>query len=117
MKVTKGQEIFKLGDNRFRLAWNGVQDEELNLDFNPIINAYKLTGKYILLHWQAKPKNLRTWGIYDSETKTYCSVGSDEIVLPACQAKILDVPERVIKTVPTAVIMFQGVSCINGVIT
>lgn len=114
MQMQLGQEITPLGNNRYFVRWHGVINSELTLDFNPLIIAHKLTGKYVLLHWQAKPKNLRTWGVYDSTTQTYRSVCSDEIPAVICEMSIVDVPETIIKTVPTAAVMLRGVSWENG---
>lgn len=117
MQKQLGQEVTRLANNKFQSVWHGVPDSQLVLNFNPIIDTYNLTGVYVLLHWQAKPKNLRTWGIYDSQSKMYYSVGSDELVFPPTKVRVLDVPETIIKTVPTAVLMFEGVSWVNGKIT
>lgn len=117
MQKTNGQEITKITDTKFTSIWHGVGGSDLVLSFEPIIKQYSLKGTYILLHWQAKPKGLRTWGIYDSLTKMYYSVGSDELIFPACTPRILDVDEKIIKTVPTAVIHFQGLRWLDGKIT
>lgn len=114
MQKQLGQEITKLGVAKFQSTWHSVADSTLFLNFNPIIQQYNLTGQYVLLHWQAKPKNLRTWGVYDSVTDTYHSIGSDEVKPFIAEVDILDVPETLIKTVPTAVLLFRGVSWVDG---
>jgi hypothetical protein len=83
-----------------------LKDFELKMDFNPIIEKFNITGKFCLLHWQAKPFGLRRWGIYDGGTDKYFAVKWDclDIVSTAIP---LQLDEQIIKTVPTAVLYFK----------
>lgn len=110
MQKQLGQEITRINETKFISVWHGVPDSNLVLNFEPVIKAYGLTGTYCLLHWQAKPRNLRTWGIYCSDSKQYFSVGSDDLVFPMCQPKLVDVPESIVRSVPTAMILLEGVT-------
>jgi hypothetical protein len=93
--------------NKFVLVWRDIQ-EHLVLDFNPIINGFYLTeySNFVLIHWQGKPKGLRTWGMYDSQTQNYYSdsfEGNKEIYTNN-QGRLLQLNENIHKTLPTAVV-------------
>lgn len=96
--------IIKTAQKVFSLRWVG--NDPLIMNFNPIIQKYDLSGDFVLLHWQAKPKNLRGWGLYDSATDQYYQTNSD-LQLPELKIKLVDVNERYVLTVPTAMILFQ----------
>lgn len=117
MQKQQGQEITKISRGIFHSVWHSIPNSELVLNFNPLIKEHNLNGQYVLLHWQARPKNLRTWGVYDSTTDMYYSIGSDDITPFIAEVDIIDVSEKIVKSVPTAVILFRGVSWINGRIT
>lgn len=80
----------------------------LTVDFNPFIQRFKLSGNIALLHWQARPKNMRTWGLFNLNDDTY------EILLGETQNfayegifTLLELPEMQYNTVPTSVILFN----------
>lgn len=101
--------INKLNRGKFALKWVNVPDSELILNFNPIITQYKLTGTYCLLHWQARPKFYRRWGIYYSETDYYYSFEWNELsVNEKIICKALQISESKFRTVPTAVIYLKA---------
>lgn len=105
----EGQTVTKISKAQFLCRWIAVPNSELVINFNPIISAHNLQGAYCLIHWQAKPKGLRTWGVYDSEKDMYFSIGAFSVD-GAVVLSILDVSERTVKTVPTAVIQLHGCS-------
>ncbi len=77
------------------------------MDFKPIIEQFKIVGKFCLLHWQAKPFGLRRWGIYDAGIDEYFAATWDCIDIN-CSGIPLQLDERIVKTVPTAVIYFKN---------
>lgn len=99
-------KILKVAENKFSLRWLGEKDPLL-MDFNPIINKYKLDGNFVLIHWQAKPRFLRTWGLFDGSTRQY-NVVNTQLIFPVRQAALVDVDERLINTVPTAMILYDN---------
>lgn len=48
--------------NKFTLHWQDVPNSQLIIDFNPLIQIFRLTGHYVLLHYQARPVGLRRFG-------------------------------------------------------
>lgn len=99
------------GIGKFYLGWDEKPNEPLTLDFNPIIFKFNLEGKYLLIHWQARPKGLRKWGFYDSLSDSYYSPDfCHNIDLPLSQGRLLQLLESDYKTVPTAVIYLPDFS-------
>jgi hypothetical protein len=103
------QTIDRLAIGAFRCEWKEVQDSTLKLRFDVIINHFELTGQFCLMHWQAKPKYLRRWGIYDSVSDRYHSVEYDKIRFSeGIQMETLQLDESLVSSVPTAVIYLPG---------
>ena len=101
------QQIIKIRTGRFLVEWTQRPQEKLTVDFLPLIKTFKLEPPFCLLHWQAKPKGLRRWGIYDGATDVYVGCDWDSIHL-LCKPKVIEISENVHRTVPTAVLLFQG---------
>lgn len=95
------REIKKLGKARFRVTTLGVAKSQLFLDFNPLIQKFKLKGNFKLIHWQARPKGYREWGIYHSSTDSYESIPEFEI---KGNFKSLQIPDEQAIAIPSAVI-------------
>ncbi|MEG4371637.1 hypothetical protein QUB29_19465 [Microcoleus sp. B4b_D2] len=89
------------------LTYPTIADFNLQMNFNPIIERFRLRGKFCLLHWQAKPFGERRWGVYDAGADSYSSIKYCELQLNVIP-QLLQVDENVIKTVPTAVLFFPG---------
>lgn len=87
------------------LSYLLLPEFKLEMDFNPIIEWFKLNGSFCLLHWQAKPFGQRRWGIYDVQADQYNSLKYCELQLQVVP-HLLQVDENIIKTVPTAVLFF-----------
>ena len=105
-------KITTLDYGRFAVQWNikGQEQFSLNLNFNPIIANYNLEKKGILLHWQARPKMIRRWGVFDLATGEYvCSKGKDIVIIDS-SCRLLDVDERLVASIPTACIYFPTAS-------
>lgn len=98
--------ITKLAQAKFKIITDNVPNSELVLDFNPIIQQFLLTGNYLLIHWQARPKGHRQWGVYFSETDTYTSLSA--IDFNHVLGKTLQLDDKSALTVPTAVIVAQN---------
>jgi hypothetical protein len=102
------QTIEKLAESTFRCSWN-APDSTLKLNFDVLIEHFGLTGQFCLIHWQAKPKGLRRWGVYCSAEDTYFSTDYDRLIFDkSLDVEALQVDEKVIKTVPTAVLCLRG---------
>lgn len=105
--------IQKLGKARFKVSTPGVVGQDLELDFNPIIEQFKLEGHFCLIHWQARPKGHREWGIYSSKDDSYIS--QLKLKLNVATAESLQLDDATAKTIPSAV-FYTGedlVTCIN----
>ena len=98
--------IEKLQEAKFKVSTDNVTNSNLELDFNPIINEFKLKGDYLLIHWQAKPKGYRRWGIYSSQSDRYFSVAS--IDLERWTGKTLQLDDATTLTVPKAVLLVHN---------
>lgn len=105
--------IQKTGVAKFRVTTPGVTGNDLDLDFNPLIKEFNLSGNYSLLHWQARPKGYRQWGIYSSKDDSYRSVAKLKINNATLCSLQLD--DKTATTVPSAV-FYTGedkCNCIN----
>ena len=87
------------------LTYSTMPDFNLAMDFNPLIEKFRLVGQFCLLHWQAKPFGERRWGVYDAGSDSYASLLYSELDLQVIP-RLLQVDENIVKTVPTAVIYF-----------
>ena len=99
--------IEKLAESTFRCSWN-APDSILKLNFDVLIEHFKLTGTFCLIHWQAKPKGLRRWGVYCSAQDSYFSTDYDLLIFDeGLKIEALQIDEKIIKTVPTAVLCLR----------
>lgn len=105
--------ITKLSKAKFKITTDNVPNSAIELDFNPIIDTFKLKGSYSLLHWQAKPKGHRQWGVYSSLTDSYVSVA--DVDLNFGKIKTLQLNDATAATVPSAVLHYpDGKLCQIG---
>jgi len=102
------QTIRKIGDKRVILTYSELPKFRLVMDFGPLWAAVDPTGPCCLVHWQAKPRGERRWGIFDGET--YRSFESYRSELPG---EGLQLDENEIRTVPTAVICYRNARVID----
>lgn len=100
------KNITKVSQAKFKISTVDVTGSELLLDFNPIIDEFKLVGDFYLIHWQARPKGHRQWGIYNSSNDTYTSMLEPPKSYGSMQYLMLD--DATAKTIPSAVILFVG---------
>ena len=98
--------ITKIDTAKFKISTPDIEKSELTLDFARIIDQFKLEGDYYLIHWQARPKGYRQWGIYSSSTDTYTS--TEEILISYGGCSTLQLDDKTATTVPSAVIYFKG---------
>lgn len=101
------QLITKASQSRFDILWTEKPEEKLTVDFTPLIKAFRLSGNFCLLHWQAKPKGLRRFGVYDGREDNYVGVDYDKLSITAIPRSI-QIDENLYATVPTAVLLFAG---------
>lgn len=102
-------QITKLAFATFLCNWLNAQGKvvapPLKLNFDVLIEEFNLTGQFTLVHWQARPKNLRRWGIYCATSDHYHSCEYERLRFTESAAlQALQVDESVIKTVPTSVL-------------
>lgn len=98
------KQIKKLGLARFNVTTINIANSQLILDFNPIISKFNLKGNFTLIHWQARPKGYREWGIYSSDTDSYISVPGFEI---QGLFKSLQIKDQDAVSIPSAVLYLQ----------
>lgn len=100
--------VTKTGQSQFNLRWEGVPDSTINLDFRPLQEEFNLTGVYCLLHWQARPKGLRRWGVYESLNDNYLSLDFHNLLIsPSLKSGALQINENIHATLPTAVMLYE----------
>jgi hypothetical protein len=92
---------------KVKLTYPAMPDFLLEMDFNPLIEQFRLRGQFCILHWQAKPKIERRWGVYDGGVDNYTSLKYNQLQVQVVP-QLLQVDENVIKTVPTAVLVFPN---------
>lgn len=82
----------------------------LDLDFEPIIREFDLhkLSKFVLCHWQSKPKGIRGYGFYDWYSKKYHCIDWDKILIPKTGIKCLQIDESIYKSAPTAALLFPN---------
>ncbi|NJO99182.1 MAG: hypothetical protein HC775_16760 [Hyellaceae cyanobacterium CSU_1_1] len=98
--------INKQDRGKFAIATESVPESEINLDFNPLINQFELTGDYYLIHWQARAKGYRQWGIYRTCDDSYHS----RLKIPMAYGgwSTLQLEDATATTLPSAVLFFKG---------
>ena len=99
--IYRQKKVIKLSKAKFQVSTNGVKNSTLILDFNEVINYFNLKGSFSLVHFQAKPKKYRQWGIYKSFSDTYKSISDFEV---KGVVKTLQVPDNLTTSLPSAVL-------------
>ena len=105
MTTLNKQNIIKLATAKFQVSTEQVRNSELILDFSPLIERFNLSGNYQLIHFQAKPKGHRRWGIYRSRDDSYSSCCGVQV---AGTVKTLLIPDNLAQTIPNAVLYIDG---------
>lgn len=101
-------QLIQVTERKVELKYSDRPGFSLKMDFGPLIEYFGLTGNFCLLHWQAKPKGERLWGIWDDSVKQYFSRPSNKIVFGKdLNFRLISIPE-VGEVKPTAVFLFQG---------
>lgn len=103
------KNIQKTGVAKFRVTTPGVTGNDLDLDFNPLIKEFNLSGNYSLLHWQARPKGYRQWGIYSSKDDSYRSIA--EVKINNATLRSLQLDDKTATSVPSAVFYTREDKC------
>lgn len=98
------KHIKKLAKGRFNVSTLNIANSQLILDFNPIIQKFNLTGNFSLIHWQARPRGYREWGIYNSQTDSYESLSGFQM---EAVFKSLQIPDSEAVSIPSAVLYVQ----------
>ena len=105
--------ITQTGEAKFEITTANVPNSEINLDFNPLIQLFNLTGSFLLVHWQSKPKGCREWGIYSSDTDNYHSCS--KIDFNFARITTLQLDDKTSNTVPSSVLYYpEGKICLLG---
>ena len=107
------KNIQKIGEAKFRISTPEVAGSELSLDFSSLIQHFDLKDNFTLIHWQAKPKGHREWGIYTSHDDRYQSV--KELKINMANVKSLQLPDATATSIPSAVLYTEedNCNCIN----
>ena len=99
--------VQRISKAKFKISTLDVRDSSLELDFNPIIDQFKLTGDFKLIHWQARPKGYREFGIYFSVDDSYKS--TDNLSKPGYGSLLLlQLNDKSDNALPSAVICHRG---------
>ena len=105
--MSNNKIISKTGKAQFKVSTEGVAESTLQLDFNPVIDEFQLTGDFYLVHWQARPKGHRQWGIYNSRDDSYTStLNTKHLNYGGWQPLQLD--DKTANSIPSAVVFFRG---------
>ena len=105
--MSNDKVIQKTGFAKFKISTKNVPNSTLDLDFNPVIEQFNLKGDYYLIHWQARPKGHRQWGIYNSRDDSYTStLDTKHLNYGGWQPLQLD--DKTANSIPSAVVFFQG---------
>lgn len=103
--------IVETKKGQVKLTYQHLPGFELKMDFNPIIDRFHLTGDFCLVHWQAKPFGLRRWGAYDAGKDKYYPFTWNG-ALCSTPPTFLQIDEELVKSVPTAVLLFPNTTVI-----
>lgn len=85
--------------------------DTLRLDFGPLLDNALYQAPMVMIHFQARPKGLRRWGLYDSHSDTYHSFDSDsDVDTEAIDWNLLSIPDSEFpSTIPTCVFVAYNV--------
>lgn len=101
------KSIERIAPAKFKVTTPNVENSELMLDFQPIIDKFKLVGDFKLIHWQARPKGYREFGIYSSVDDSYRS--TDNLSKAGYgSVQFLQLDDATANTLPSAVILHRG---------
>jgi hypothetical protein len=101
--------IVKTGPGKFTLTWLDTLESPLALDFNPLLTNLEIgKSRVCLVHWQARPKGLRQFGIFDCYQDQYFSGTSDRFLFLRLALELREIDETKVSTIPTAVILLHG---------
>jgi hypothetical protein len=99
--------IQRIATAKFKVNTPGIENSELMLDFQPIIDEFQLTGDFKLIHWQARPKGHREFGIYSSVDDSYKSI--DNVSKAGYGSlQLLQLNDAEDNALPSAVIVHRG---------
>ncbi|MCC0179640.1 hypothetical protein I4641_23275 [Waterburya agarophytonicola K14] len=99
--------VHTISKAKFKVSTPDVAGSELELDFNPIIEQFSLSGSFTLIHWQARPKGHREFGIYHSDNNSYrCLENTPKAYYGSVELLMLDDSQN--NTIPSAVILHRG---------
>jgi hypothetical protein len=103
------QRVQKEARGKFKVWWDVHPEQALNLDFNPIVSFFQLEGEFCLLHWQARPRGLRRWGIYDSIQDCYHPLDWHSFNKTVGILSLLQISDDYSPSaLPTAVLLLEG---------
>lgn len=104
----------RLGKAKFRIQWENLPNSSILMDFNPLIEQFKLKGNYALFHWQAKPFGLRRWGLYFSPHDYYYPFDYNDLEInERVNLTFLQLDETRWGVKPTAVLLVEDISVLS----
>jgi hypothetical protein len=87
-------QLIKNEGTKVELRYSDRPDFLMKMDFGPIIRYHKLTGNFVIVHFQAMPKGERRWGVFDGATQQYYSVRDTGLdVWGGVSTKYVSIPE------------------------
>lgn len=107
------KKIFHIKPHTFEIVWINLNNQRLRINFSKIINYFQLDQEpFLLVHFQAKPRTKREWGVYSFPEDSYTSTKGAFLSLPPLAPEVLDMPESFIASktelYPTAVLYYPN---------
>lgn len=103
------QTIRKLSEYRFMIEYRDLPDTRLIMNFEPCVTAANATDNYCLLHWQAKPRGHRRFGIFNKFAGETNYASTDQPLIAAdLNIQAIQVDELSLNTIPTAMLYFPN---------
>lgn len=100
--------VLKRATGKFDIWHLEARKALIHLDFRPFL-ALPGVKNGILLHYQAKPRGKREWGLYDIDRDEYYSRSHSQIeFMGELQQRLLGLDEMRHKTNPTALCYFPN---------
>ncbi|MEC4804433.1 MAG: hypothetical protein SAJ12_10495 [Jaaginema sp. PMC 1079.18] len=105
-------KVLKRSPGKFDIWHPDKRKELIHLDFCPFLSLPGVKSG-LLLHFQAKPRGMREWGVYSIEEDCYYSRSHSQIeFIGELQQQLLGLDELRFKSNPTALCHFPNATLI-----
>lgn len=99
-------QVLKRQARRFCVTCNAGERTSIELDFTPF-TRFPDSARFIILHFQGKPKFHRQWGVYSVKLDQYFSRSHQQIKFDkGLETHAWSLDERVYKSLPTSVLIY-----------